>query len=157
MIPIFTIFLLDLGTVSTVWYFLGFFHLIEQHFFKVPRISMQYSETSTHCEIWNCNNRALFLYFSLYIRKNMIVCHDYLHLSFLTKYLKNRKRKPKKQSRMDNPDTQEIFGTRQRTNKNYGRWFSSSTPAFSTTKTGRHDITKILLKVALSTKKSINN
>jgi hypothetical protein len=36
----------------------------------------------------------------------------------------------------------------------YGRWF---TPATSTTKTGRHDIAEILLKVALSTKnQSIN-
>jgi hypothetical protein len=33
-----------------------------------------------------------------------------------------------------------------------GRWFSPSTPASSTTKTGRHDIAEILLKVALSTK-----
>jgi hypothetical protein len=33
-----------------------------------------------------------------------------------------------------------------------GRWFSSGTPASSTTKTGRHDITEILLKVALNTK-----
>jgi hypothetical protein len=32
-----------------------------------------------------------------------------------------------------------------------GRWFSPGTPAFSTTKTGRHDITEILLKVALNT------
>jgi hypothetical protein len=32
-----------------------------------------------------------------------------------------------------------------------GRWFSPGTPASSTTKTGRHDIAKILLKVALST------
>jgi hypothetical protein len=31
-----------------------------------------------------------------------------------------------------------------------GRWFS---PASSTTKTGRHDIAEILLKVALNTKK----
>jgi hypothetical protein len=30
----------------------------------------------------------------------------------------------------------------------YGRWFSPSTPASSTTKTGRHDIAEILLKVA---------
>jgi hypothetical protein len=37
-----------------------------------------------------------------------------------------------------------------------GRWFSSGTPASSTTKTGRHDIAEILLKVALNTKKSIN-
>jgi hypothetical protein len=33
----------------------------------------------------------------------------------------------------------------------HGRWFS---PASSTTKTGRHDIAEILLKVALNTKKS---
>jgi hypothetical protein len=33
-----------------------------------------------------------------------------------------------------------------------GRWFSPDTPASSTTKTGRHDIAAILLKVALSTK-----
>jgi hypothetical protein len=32
----------------------------------------------------------------------------------------------------------------------HGRWFS---PASSTTKTGRHDIAEILLKVALNTKK----
>jgi hypothetical protein len=38
----------------------------------------------------------------------------------------------------------------------YGRWFFSGTPASSTTKTGRHDIAEILLKVALSTIKSIN-
>jgi hypothetical protein len=38
-----------------------------------------------------------------------------------------------------------------------GRWFSSGTPASSTTKTGRHDIAEILLKVALNTKnQSIN-
>ena len=33
----------------------------------------------------------------------------------------------------------------------HGQWFSPGTPAFSTTKTGRHDIAEILLKVALST------
>ena len=33
-----------------------------------------------------------------------------------------------------------------------GRWFSPSNPASSTTKTGRHDIAEILLKVALNTK-----
>jgi hypothetical protein len=33
----------------------------------------------------------------------------------------------------------------------HGRWFSSGTPASSTTKTGRHDIAEILLKGALST------
>ena len=38
----------------------------------------------------------------------------------------------------------------------YGRWFSPGTPASSTTKTGRHDIAEILLKVALNTNKSIN-
>jgi hypothetical protein len=36
----------------------------------------------------------------------------------------------------------------------HGRWFSPGTPASSTTKTGRHDIAEILLKVALSTIKS---
>jgi hypothetical protein len=39
----------------------------------------------------------------------------------------------------------------------HGRWFSLGTPASSTTKTGRHDIAEILLKVALSTiNQSIN-
>jgi hypothetical protein len=33
----------------------------------------------------------------------------------------------------------------------HGRWFSPGTPVSSTTKTGRHDIAEILLKVALST------
>jgi hypothetical protein len=34
----------------------------------------------------------------------------------------------------------------------HGRWFSPGSPASSTTKTGRHDIAEILLKVALKTK-----
>jgi len=34
----------------------------------------------------------------------------------------------------------------------HGQWFSPCTPASSTTKTGRHDIAEILLKVALNTK-----
>ena len=34
----------------------------------------------------------------------------------------------------------------------HGRWFSPGTPASSITKTGRHDIAEILLKVALSIK-----
>jgi len=34
----------------------------------------------------------------------------------------------------------------------HGRWFSPGTPASFTTKTGRHDIVEILLKVALNTK-----
>ena len=34
----------------------------------------------------------------------------------------------------------------------HGRWFSPGTPASSTTKTGRHNIAEILLKVALNTK-----
>jgi len=39
----------------------------------------------------------------------------------------------------------------------HGRWFSPGIPASSTTKTGRHDIAEILLKVALNTKnQSIN-
>ena len=33
----------------------------------------------------------------------------------------------------------------------HGRWFSPGTPASSTTKTGRHDIAQILMKVALNT------
>jgi hypothetical protein len=37
----------------------------------------------------------------------------------------------------------------------HGRWFSPGTPASSTTKTGRHDIAEILLKVALTTKHEI--
>jgi hypothetical protein len=38
----------------------------------------------------------------------------------------------------------------------YGWWFSPGILASSTTKTGRHDIAEILLKVALNTIKSIN-
>ena len=38
----------------------------------------------------------------------------------------------------------------------HGRWFSPGTPASSTTKTGRHDIAEISLKVALNTKNQIN-
>jgi hypothetical protein len=37
----------------------------------------------------------------------------------------------------------------------HGRWFSPGTPASFTTKTGRHDIAEILLKVALNTKVQI--
>jgi hypothetical protein len=39
----------------------------------------------------------------------------------------------------------------------HGRWFSPGTPTSSTTKTGRHDIAEILLKVALNTKNQIKN
>jgi hypothetical protein len=35
----------------------------------------------------------------------------------------------------------------------HGQWFSPGTPASSTTKTGRHDIAEILLKVALKQQK----
>jgi hypothetical protein len=35
----------------------------------------------------------------------------------------------------------------------HGRWFSPGTPASSTTKTGRHDIDEVLLKVALKHQK----
>jgi hypothetical protein len=38
----------------------------------------------------------------------------------------------------------------------HGRWFSPGTPASSTTKTGRHDIAEILLKVAVKRQKSMN-
>jgi hypothetical protein len=34
----------------------------------------------------------------------------------------------------------------------YGRWFSQGTLASSTTKTGRHDIAEILMKVELNSK-----
>jgi hypothetical protein len=34
----------------------------------------------------------------------------------------------------------------------HGRWFFSGTPTSSTTKTGRHDIAEILLKVALNSR-----
>jgi hypothetical protein len=37
----------------------------------------------------------------------------------------------------------------------HGWWFSPGTLAFSTSKTGRHDIAEILLKVTLSTKNQI--
>ena len=36
----------------------------------------------------------------------------------------------------------------------HGQWFSPGTPASSTTKTGRHDIAEILLKVAFKHQKS---
>jgi hypothetical protein len=39
----------------------------------------------------------------------------------------------------------------------HGRWFSPGTPASTTTKTGRHDIAEILLKVALKHQKSIKS
>jgi hypothetical protein len=37
----------------------------------------------------------------------------------------------------------------------HGRWFSPGIPASSTTKTGRHDIAEIVLKMALNTKNQI--
>jgi hypothetical protein len=37
----------------------------------------------------------------------------------------------------------------------HGRWFSPGTLASSITKTGRHDIAEILLKVAFNTKNQI--
>jgi hypothetical protein len=39
----------------------------------------------------------------------------------------------------------------------HGRWFSLGTPTSSTTKTGRHDIAEILLRVALTTKNQIKS
>jgi hypothetical protein len=36
-------------------------------------------------------------------------------------------------------------------NRATGRWFSPGTTVFSTNKTNRHDITELLLKVALNT------
>jgi hypothetical protein len=38
-----------------------------------------------------------------------------------------------------------------------GRWYSPGTLASSTTKTGRHNIAEILLKVALNTKNQIKS
>jgi hypothetical protein len=54
-----------------------------------------------------------------------------------------------------------VHSTRSASNKVYqllahGRWFSPGTPASSTTKTCRHDIAEILLKVALKHNKSHN-
>ena len=39
----------------------------------------------------------------------------------------------------------------------HGRWFSPGIPAYSTTKTGRHDMADILLKVALKQPKTKPN
>jgi hypothetical protein len=39
----------------------------------------------------------------------------------------------------------------------HGQWFSPGTPASSTTKTGRHEIAEILLKVALNIKNQIKS
>jgi hypothetical protein len=39
----------------------------------------------------------------------------------------------------------------------HGWWFSTGTPASSTTKTGRHDVAEILLKVVLNTKYQIKS
>ena len=39
----------------------------------------------------------------------------------------------------------------------HSRWFSPGTPAFSTTKTGSHDIAETVLKVALNTKNQIKS
>jgi hypothetical protein len=36
-----------------------------------------------------------------------------------------------------------------------GRWFTSGTPTSSTTKTGRHDVAEMLLKMVLTTKYQI--
>jgi hypothetical protein len=55
-----------------------------------------------------------------------------------------------------------VHSTRSASDKVYqllahGRWFSPGTPASSTTKTGRHDIAEILLKLALNTKNKNKN
>jgi hypothetical protein len=42
-------------------------------------------------------------------------------------------------------------------NPAHGRWFSLGTLPSSTTKTGRHDIAEILMKVALNIKNQINS
>jgi hypothetical protein len=57
----------------------------------------------------------------------------------------------------DSPLDRSEYSVLQRQLLAHGRWFSPGTPASSTTKTGRHDIAEILLKVALSTNnQSIN-
>jgi hypothetical protein len=53
------------------------------------------------------------------------------------------------------------LSTRSTSNKVYqllahGQWFSPDTPVSSTNKTDRHDITQILLKVAINTIKQTN-
>ena len=59
--------------------------------------------------------------------------------------------------KFDSPLDRSEYSVLQRQLLAHGRWFSPGTPASSTTKTGRHDIAEILLKVALSTKnQSIN-
>jgi len=60
-------------------------------------------------------------------------------------------------SRLSLKITKKVHSTQTTSNKVYqllahGRWFSPGTPAYSTTKTGRHEIAEILLKVALNTK-----
>jgi hypothetical protein len=50
------------------------------------------------------------------------------------------------------PDLPLCLGVLKQSNLVVGRWFSPGTQASSTTKTGRHDIAEILLKVALHTK-----
>jgi hypothetical protein len=55
-----------------------------------------------------------------------------------------------------------VHSTRSASDKIYqffarGRCFSTGTPASSTSKTDRHDIAEILLKVALKHQKSIKN
>jgi hypothetical protein len=52
-----------------------------------------------------------------------------------------------------------VHSTRSASDKAYqllahGQWFSPGSPASTTTKTGRHDIAEILLKVALKHQKS---
>jgi hypothetical protein len=61
------------------------------------------------------------------------------HISFLTKYLEIKCVKLS------------INSSKILDSLAHGRWFSPGTPTSSTTKTGRHDIAEILLKVALST------
>jgi hypothetical protein len=58
--------------------------------------------------------------------------------------------------------TKKVHSTHSANDKAYrllaqGRWFSPDTLASSTTKTGRHDIAEILLKVALNTKNQIKS
>ena len=67
---------------------------------------------------------------------------------YIEKYLKI----PKRQSEAINQRTGRH--KTKHTNQRAGRWFSPGPPVSTTNKTDRHDITGILLKVTLNTKKT---
>jgi hypothetical protein len=55
-----------------------------------------------------------------------------------------------------NKSSRFLFKLRRHNSLATGRWFSPGLPVSSTNKTDRHDITEILLKVALNTIKQTN-